>query len=55
MIDETSSTVKSRPVELGTVVSGGYVVESGLERGELIATAGAHFLKEGQQVEPQIQ
>ncbi|MCP3903169.1 MAG: efflux RND transporter periplasmic adaptor subunit [Planctomycetes bacterium] len=55
VIDEASSTVRRRTVELGKVVSAGYVIEAGLEPGEMIATAGVHFLQEGQEVRPQFQ
>jgi RND family efflux transporter MFP subunit len=54
VIDEAARTVARREVKIGKLVSGGYVIQSGLKAGEMIATAGVHFLKEGQQVEPQI-
>jgi RND family efflux transporter MFP subunit len=55
VVDEASSTVSRRAVNVGTVISAGYVVESGLEKGEMIATAGVHFLTDGQQIRPEIQ
>jgi RND family efflux transporter MFP subunit len=55
VIDETSKAVTLRPVDLGDAISSGFVVESGLEKGEMIATAGVHFLKEGQVVAPTFQ
>jgi len=55
IIDDGSNSVSSRPVDLGTLVSSGYVIDKGLEQGEIIATAGVHFLKEGQVVAPTIQ
>lgn len=55
IIDESSSTVSRRSVQIGNLVSGGYVIDDGLARGELIATAGVHFLEEGQEVNAQIQ
>ena len=55
VIDETSNTVSLQQVQLGTLSSSGYIVEEGLEPGTLIATAGVHFLKEGQPVRPAIQ
>jgi RND family efflux transporter MFP subunit len=55
VIDPSSNTVARREVRIGQLVSGGYVVQSGLETGELIATAGVHFLKEGQEVAPELQ
>ncbi len=55
VIDPTANTVKRRAVQLGLVTNGGFLVESGLKAGELIATAGANFLKEGQQVQPELE
>jgi RND family efflux transporter MFP subunit len=55
VIDLKSETVSRRPVTLGDLISGGYVVKSGLEAGEVIATAGVHFLREGQPVKPIIE
>ncbi len=55
VIDETSNAVTLRPVDLGDAISSGFVVEGGLERGEMIATAGVHFLEEGQVVTPMFQ
>ncbi|MDH3716779.1 MAG: efflux RND transporter periplasmic adaptor subunit [Planctomycetota bacterium] len=54
-IDESKGTVSRREVQVGKLISGGYVVNAGLEPGEMIATAGVHFLKEGQQVRPEIE
>jgi hypothetical protein len=42
-------------VQIENLVSAGLMVREGLEPGELIATAGVHFLTEGQQVRPTIQ
>ena len=55
VIDGSSNTVSRREVQVGELISGGYVVNAGLEPGELIATAGVHFLNEGQLVRPEIQ
>ncbi|MHC5114849.1 MAG: efflux RND transporter periplasmic adaptor subunit [Planctomycetota bacterium] len=55
VLDESTDSVRRRDVTLGAITSGGYVVDSGLEPGELIATAGVHFLAEGQRVTPQVQ
>jgi RND family efflux transporter MFP subunit len=55
VIDESSNTVRRRDVEIDTLSSAGYVIAGGLEAGEVIATAGVHFLEEGQEVRPQIQ
>ena len=48
-IDEGPMTVSRLPVEVKGVTSLGLKV-SGLEAGQLIATAGVHFLHEGQKV-----
>ena len=55
VIDEASNTVARREVEISMLASSGLVVGSGLERGEMITTAGVHFLVEGQEVQPEIQ
>ena len=55
VIDASTNTVTRREVEIGHLISGGYVLEAGLQPGELIATAGVHFLTEGQEVNPLIQ
>jgi RND family efflux transporter MFP subunit len=49
-IDEDSEKVARRQIEVQAVSSDGVVVQSGLQPGEWIATAGVHFLREGQQV-----
>ncbi len=48
-IDETSHRVTRVPVEPGRITSRGMMVK-GLEAGQWIATAGVHFLEEGQEV-----
>ncbi len=53
VVDEKSGTVGRRPVEVLELTDVGVLVR-GLERGELIATAGAAFLCEGQRVRPEI-
>jgi RND family efflux transporter MFP subunit len=53
VVDETSGKVARRPVEVLRLTEAGVLVR-GLERGELIATAGAAFLHEGQRVRPEI-
>jgi RND family efflux transporter MFP subunit len=53
VIDEASNTVSRRQVTIGDVGAAGLNVKEGLQVGELIATAGVHFLTEGQQVRPQ--
>lgn len=52
VIDPGSDTVSRREVELGSLVSAGIIIQSGLNPGELVATAGVHFLEEGQTVRP---
>jgi RND family efflux transporter MFP subunit len=52
IVDETAQTVARREVGLGSLVTGGVEIESGLSKGDLIAIAGTHFLEEGQQVRP---
>ena len=54
VIDESSNTVNRRTVQIGNLLSGGYVINAGLEPGEIIATAGAHYLSEGQKVRPDV-
>jgi multidrug efflux pump subunit AcrA (membrane-fusion protein) len=51
VIDESAKTVSLRPVVARRLTDRGIIVEQGIEPGEWIATAGVHFLKEGQQVE----
>lgn len=55
VIDPTSNIARRREVQLGKLTSAGYVVGEGLTPGEMIATAGVHFLIEGQAVKPMIQ
>ncbi len=50
VIDEASGTVAQRAVEPGPLTDSGQEILSGLESGEIIATAGVHFLREGQVV-----
>jgi len=50
IIDETSKNVNKREVKTGKLLSSGITVLEGIKPGEWIATAGVHFLKEGQQV-----
>ena len=51
VIDVKTKTVKRREVEAGKLTDRGLQVLKGLKPGEWIATAGAHYLREGQQVE----
>jgi RND family efflux transporter MFP subunit len=52
IVDETAQTVARREVGLGSLVTGGVEIASGLSKGDLIAIAGTHFLEEGQRVRP---
>lgn len=53
IIDETSSTVNKRQVEIGELSDHGIRILSGLNEGEWIASAGVHYLFEGQKVKIQ--
>jgi RND family efflux transporter MFP subunit len=55
VIDASTDTVNRREVRIGNLTNTGLVIEEGLEYGEMIATAGVHFLDEGQQVRPTLQ
>jgi RND family efflux transporter MFP subunit len=55
IIDEATNTTHRREVKLGSLISTGIVVESGLEPGEQIATAGVNYLTEGQHVRPTLE
>jgi len=46
----TDNRVSSRIVEVSGVSTGGANIIDGLQAGEVIATAGAHILAEGQEV-----
>ena len=50
VINDQTKTVARREVTLGTVTNAGAVVRAGLQRGEWIATAGVHSLRDGQRV-----
>lgn len=50
IIDLTSNTVSRRAIQTGMLTNVGIGVKSGLSAGEWIATAGVHYLAEGQQV-----
>ena len=50
VVDAASQTVSRREVEVGAAGTGGVSVLSGLEPGEVIATAGVHYLQDGQKV-----
>ena len=50
VVDRESMKVTRRPVTLGDLSGSLVQVSSGLERGELVATSGVHYLREGMQV-----
>ena len=50
VIDETSKKVKRREVKTGALSEFGITIEQGLKPGEWVATAGVHYLREGQEV-----
>jgi len=50
LINSESNTVKQQAVTLGKVSSTGVTVTTGLNSGDWIATAGVHYLHEGQEV-----
>ncbi len=50
IIDTESDTVAKREVELGRLTENGITIKKGLQAGEWIATAGVHYLHEGQKV-----
>ncbi len=50
VIDEQTKSVKRREIKAGRLSEGGITVQEGLEAGEWVATAGAHYLREGQKV-----
>jgi multidrug efflux pump subunit AcrA (membrane-fusion protein) len=50
VIDETSMTVGRRPVTVESLADTGVTIAEGLQPGEWIATAGVHYLEEGQKI-----
>ena len=50
VVDEGTGVVSERAIEPGPLSAGGQLVESGLEVGEWVVTAGVHYLVEGQRV-----
>ena len=50
IVDPQSSTVTARPIEVGEPRNQGLGVSSGLKAGDIIVTAGANSLREGQKV-----
>ena len=50
VFDQTSSTVKKRPIAFGGVRGNELIVTSGLEAGDIVASAGVSYLVDGQKV-----
>lgn len=50
VINDQTKTVKRREIKIGRLTDRGITVQEGLKAGEWVATAGAHYLREGQQV-----
>jgi multidrug efflux pump subunit AcrA (membrane-fusion protein) len=50
IIEETSMTVKRRAVIVESLSDTGVTIGEGLQPGEWIATAGVHYLEEGQKI-----
>ena len=50
VIDESAKTVSRRAVTAGELTERGVLVSEGLSADEWIATAGVHYLREGQPV-----
>ena len=50
VLDDTSQKVNRREVTTGDLLDSGIVVRQGIVPGETIVTAGAHYLKEDQEV-----
>ena len=50
IIEESSNQVKRRAVKTGELLATGISIKEGLKPGEWVATAGVHYLSEGQQV-----
>jgi RND family efflux transporter MFP subunit len=50
VIDEQKKTVGKREVKAGELLDTGIAITDGIKPGEWIATAGVHYLQEGQQV-----
>ena len=50
VIDDKTESVSKREVKTGKLLDSGIEVIDGIQPGEWIATAGVHYLQEGQQV-----
>jgi RND family efflux transporter MFP subunit len=54
VVDESTNTVSRRQVTIGELGRFGISVFEGIETGDMVVTAGANFLKEGQEVRPHL-
>ena len=54
VVDPTTGTVSAREIVVSEVLSVGLAVQSGVTPGEMIVTAGTHYLREGQRVTPEV-
>ena len=50
VVDESAGTVSRREIQTGALANFGVSIDEGIEPGEWVATAGVHFLAEGQKV-----
>ena len=50
VLDKTSMTVKSQPIQIATADGNEAVISSGLQPGQLVVSAGVHVLSPGQKV-----
>lgn len=50
VVDPASSTVHRRPVKAGQLAAGGIEILDGIQPGQWVVVAGAHFLHEGQRI-----
>jgi membrane fusion protein, multidrug efflux system len=50
VLDQTSMTVKSQPVQIATADGNDAVISAGLQPGMLVVSAGVHVLSAGQKV-----
>ena len=50
VLDEAAMTVRSQPVQVGTVDGNQVVIVSGLQTGQKVVAAGVHVLTAGQKV-----
>ncbi|MEM9111150.1 MAG: efflux RND transporter periplasmic adaptor subunit [Planctomycetota bacterium] len=55
VVNPENNQVSPRDVTIQSLSSTGYIISSGLERGEIVVTAGVSFLRDGQVVKPELQ